>query len=358
MVAGAIAGDLDLTSSRRLNLAAAAHATPLVLLRTPSPQARVPPPRAGASPPHPPPATASAPSPARAGAWRWSAAATAVPANGSSSGPMSRIVSVWLRAWPIARLLRAQACGAPADAVMPEACLRHDTGRPLVLVAPGKGGARIVSLNRAARQGGLVEGELALQRPLQGARPAVARCRSWRRRRSPAQAGAVVPALHADRVALGRDQRCRRPVPRHHGVRASPRRRGAAAGRSGGTLAGVRALPAHGNRRYGRRVLGDGASWSQPTRKIVASGGGRQRSRGLAARRAPALGRDPSAPAPARLQAHRRARPISRARRLPRASSPSSCAASIRRWGAHPSRSSPSSRRPSIAPRPCSSSRS
>jgi protein ImuA len=34
MVAGAIAGTLDLTSSRRLNLAAAAHATPLVLLRT------------------------------------------------------------------------------------------------------------------------------------------------------------------------------------------------------------------------------------------------------------------------------------------------------------------------------------
>ena len=33
MVAGAICGNLDLTSSRRLNLAAAAHATPLVLLR-------------------------------------------------------------------------------------------------------------------------------------------------------------------------------------------------------------------------------------------------------------------------------------------------------------------------------------
>jgi protein ImuA len=33
MVAGAVAGRLDLTTSRRLNLAAAAHATPLVLLR-------------------------------------------------------------------------------------------------------------------------------------------------------------------------------------------------------------------------------------------------------------------------------------------------------------------------------------
>jgi protein ImuB len=73
---------------------------------------------------------------------------------------MSRIVSVWLRAWPIARLLSAQASGASADPLMPEVCLRHDRSRPLALVAPGKGGARIVSLNRAARQGGLVEGEL------------------------------------------------------------------------------------------------------------------------------------------------------------------------------------------------------
>jgi protein ImuB len=73
---------------------------------------------------------------------------------------MSRIVSVWLRAWPIARLLRAQvqplACAAPADAIDPPI----DPGRPLVLVAPGKGGPRIVALNRAARQGGLVAGDL------------------------------------------------------------------------------------------------------------------------------------------------------------------------------------------------------
>jgi protein ImuB len=64
---------------------------------------------------------------------------------------MSRIVSVWLRAWPIARL-SVQASGAPADL--------HDPRRPLVLVAPGKGGARVVSLNRAARAGGVVQGEL------------------------------------------------------------------------------------------------------------------------------------------------------------------------------------------------------
>ncbi len=51
------------------------------------------------------------------------------------------------------RLLRAQASAAPADAAI-------DPRSPLVLVAPGKGGARIVSLNRAARESGLAEGEL------------------------------------------------------------------------------------------------------------------------------------------------------------------------------------------------------
>ena len=30
---------------------------------------------------------------------------------------MSRIVSVWLKSWPIARLLRAQSCAASADTV-------------------------------------------------------------------------------------------------------------------------------------------------------------------------------------------------------------------------------------------------
>ena len=68
-------------------------------------QARAPRPRAGASPPRLRRAIASAPSRSRAGAWRWSAAATDVPESGLSSGIMSRIVSVWLRAWPIARLL-------------------------------------------------------------------------------------------------------------------------------------------------------------------------------------------------------------------------------------------------------------
>ncbi len=68
---------------------------------------------------------------------------------------MSRIVSVWLRSWPIARLLLAQArtaAGSPAETVDPK--------RPLVLVAPGKGGPRLVALNRAAEEGGLGVGEL------------------------------------------------------------------------------------------------------------------------------------------------------------------------------------------------------
>jgi protein ImuB len=67
---------------------------------------------------------------------------------------MSRIVSVWLRSWPIARLLRAQAgtAAGSADAV--------DPARPLVLVAPGKGGPRLVTLNRVAEESGLVAGEL------------------------------------------------------------------------------------------------------------------------------------------------------------------------------------------------------
>ena len=65
---------------------------------------------------------------------------------------MTRIVSVWLRAWPIARLLRAQRFESPADAINP--------ALPLVLVAPGNGGARVVSLNRAAQRSGLTVGDL------------------------------------------------------------------------------------------------------------------------------------------------------------------------------------------------------
>src|SRR5262245_18105837 len=69
---------------------------------------------------------------------------------------MSRIVSVWLQDRPIARLLRAQASAAPADALDPQL----NPGHPLVLVAPGKGGPRVIALNQAARRSGLVAGYL------------------------------------------------------------------------------------------------------------------------------------------------------------------------------------------------------
>jgi protein ImuB len=65
---------------------------------------------------------------------------------------MSRIVSVWLKAWPIARLLRSQHSAARAEPI--------DAQRPLVLVASGKGGARITALNRSARAGGIRIGDL------------------------------------------------------------------------------------------------------------------------------------------------------------------------------------------------------
>jgi protein ImuB len=69
---------------------------------------------------------------------------------------MPRIVSVWLKAWPIARLLLGRGpsarTGAQAEAV--------DPLQPLVLVAPGKGGARITALNRAAEAAGLQAGDL------------------------------------------------------------------------------------------------------------------------------------------------------------------------------------------------------
>ncbi|HKU96771.1 MAG TPA: DNA polymerase Y family protein [Vineibacter sp.] len=67
---------------------------------------------------------------------------------------MSRIVCVWLKSWPIARLLRvtAKPSAAPSDTVDPR--------RPLVLVSSGAGGARIVALNGAAWRSGLAVGDL------------------------------------------------------------------------------------------------------------------------------------------------------------------------------------------------------
>jgi protein ImuB len=68
---------------------------------------------------------------------------------------MSRIVFIWLKGWPIARLLLAQGkegYGSQTKVI--------DSHRPLVTVAPGKGGVRLVALNKAARNSGLVSGEL------------------------------------------------------------------------------------------------------------------------------------------------------------------------------------------------------
>jgi protein ImuB len=80
---------------------------------------------------------------------------------------MPRIVSVWLKGWPIARLLlgrgpgvRSGAAPQAAEAVDPVAGLSVDPWQPLVLVAPGKGGARITALNRAAEAAGLRAGDL------------------------------------------------------------------------------------------------------------------------------------------------------------------------------------------------------
>jgi protein ImuB len=77
---------------------------------------------------------------------------------------MPRIVSVWLQGWPIARLLLGRGSARQAEAVdqaVDQAVDRAvDPWQPLVLVAPGKGGARIAALNRAARAAGLQAGDL------------------------------------------------------------------------------------------------------------------------------------------------------------------------------------------------------
>jgi protein ImuB len=65
---------------------------------------------------------------------------------------MPRVVSVWLKAWPIARLLRTKASASPVEEI--------DFSRSLVLTAAATGGARVVALNRAAQQGGLIMGDL------------------------------------------------------------------------------------------------------------------------------------------------------------------------------------------------------
>jgi protein ImuB len=66
---------------------------------------------------------------------------------------MSRIVSVWLERWPIARFLTAQkrgrASGVPVDPT-----------KPFVLSVEAAGGPRIAALNPAAEGLGLAAGQL------------------------------------------------------------------------------------------------------------------------------------------------------------------------------------------------------
>jgi protein ImuB len=65
---------------------------------------------------------------------------------------MRRIVSVWLKRWPIARFLRAQASHpSPADPVDPE--------RPFILAKDASGGPVIAALSAAAEEAGLRLGD-------------------------------------------------------------------------------------------------------------------------------------------------------------------------------------------------------
>ena len=196
LVAGALAGGLDLTMSRRLNLAAGPHATPLVLLRASEQPARAPRPRAGASPRRRPRATASAPSRPR---WH-------VALERCRNGRPGEWLIEWDHVAHRFRLAESVADRAPAAA-------RRAPPRRLTVDSAPAAGARCARQGRRAhrraqpgRAAGRPRGRrAALQRPLQGARPAVARRRSGRRCRRPAQAGAVVPALYAARWRLGRD---------------------------------------------------------------------------------------------------------------------------------------------------------
>src|SRR5258708_22936088 len=65
---------------------------------------------------------------------------------------MSRIVSVWLRCWPIFRALAAQAKNPSSKQVDPDC--------PFVLVIVAAGGPRIAALNEAAEVLGLATGDL------------------------------------------------------------------------------------------------------------------------------------------------------------------------------------------------------
>jgi protein ImuB len=64
---------------------------------------------------------------------------------------MSRIVSVWLPRWPVKRFLAAQAISSAGKPIDPE--------QPFVLAIPATGGLRIVAMNEAAEDAGIIVGD-------------------------------------------------------------------------------------------------------------------------------------------------------------------------------------------------------
>jgi protein ImuB len=64
---------------------------------------------------------------------------------------MSRIVSVWLPRWPVKRFLAAQAFSSAGKPIDPE--------QPFVLAIPATGGLRIVAMNEAAEDAGIIVGD-------------------------------------------------------------------------------------------------------------------------------------------------------------------------------------------------------
>ena len=344
-------GNLDLTTSRRLNLAAAAHATPLVLLR--------PPIAAGTS--------------AAATRWRIAAAPAARDRFGAFAGPRWHVAlercrngrpGHWLIEWNHVahrfRLVEGVADRAPAAARRPPprrlTPLDLDAGRSLSS-RRARAARASSALNRAARQSGLVEGDL-----LSNARSKVLDLQS--RDADPAADAAALrklalwclrytPIVAPWDEASGADglfldiTGCAHLFGGEAQLLADLERR----------LRAFGLVPAAGNRRHGRRVLGDGSPWSR--RRAGSWHRARKRKRcGLC--RSPRCGSRPRRRSLLRRLGFKRIGEVIDQPRAPFAArfEPSSCSASTRRWGARPSRSSPSCRRPSIARRPCSSSRS
>ncbi len=127
---------------------------------------------------------------------------------------MPRIVSIWLRSWPLARRLKDEQkkSSASADAKL-------DVRRPIVLVAQEAAAHASPRSIRAAAHAGLTQGELLSNARVEGARSSGPRRRSRRRCRCARKARSLVRALYANRIGLERRQRRRRPVSRCRSLR-------------------------------------------------------------------------------------------------------------------------------------------